>query len=46
MSFANDWVNYIYCDSEGLIWLGHYKGVKAVLIRRRRVLLIIKRLTH
>ena len=19
---ANDWVNYIYCDSEGLIWLG------------------------
>lgn len=24
---ANDWVNYIYCDSEGLIWLGHYKGV-------------------
>lgn len=24
---ANDWVNYIFCDSEGLIWLGHYKGV-------------------
>lgn len=24
---ANDWINYIFCDSEGLIWLGHYKGV-------------------
>lgn len=23
----NDWVNYIFCDSKGLIWLGHYKGV-------------------
>jgi ligand-binding sensor domain-containing protein/DNA-binding response OmpR family regulator/nitrogen-specific signal transduction histidine kinase len=23
----NDWVNSILCDSEGLIWLGHYKGV-------------------
>lgn len=24
---ANDWINYIFCDKEGLIWLGHYKGV-------------------
>lgn len=24
---ANDWINYILCDREGLIWLGHYKGV-------------------
>lgn len=24
---ANDWVNYIFCDSEGIIWLGHYKGI-------------------
>ena len=24
---ANDWVNYIFCDSEGMIWLGHYKGI-------------------
>lgn len=24
---SNDWINYIYCDSEGIIWLGHYKGV-------------------
>ncbi|WP_291528061.1 hybrid sensor histidine kinase/response regulator transcription factor [Bacteroides sp. UBA939] len=24
---VNDWVNYIFCDSEGLIWLGLYKGV-------------------
>lgn len=24
---ANDWINYIFCDSDGLIWLGHYKGV-------------------
>ena len=23
----NDWINFIFCDSEGLIWLGHYKGV-------------------
>lgn len=24
---VNDWVNYIFCDSDGMIWLGHYKGV-------------------
>ena len=24
---ANDWINYIFCDSEGFVWLGHYKGV-------------------
>ena len=24
---ANDWINYIFCDSEGLIWFGHYKGI-------------------
>lgn len=24
---ANDWINHIFCDSEGLIWLGHYKGI-------------------
>ena len=24
---ANDWVNTLYCDKEGLIWIGHYKGV-------------------
>lgn len=24
---VNDWINYIFCDSEGLVWLGHYKGV-------------------
>ncbi len=24
---ANDWVNYLFCDSEGLIWIAHYKGV-------------------
>lgn len=24
---VNDWINYIFCDSQGLIWLGHYKGV-------------------
>ena len=24
---VNDWINYIFCDSEGFIWLGHYKGV-------------------
>ena len=23
----NDWINSLFCDSEGLIWLGHYKGV-------------------
>ena len=24
---VNDWINYIFCDSAGFIWLGHYKGV-------------------
>ena len=24
---TNDWINYILCDSEGLIWIGHYKGL-------------------
>lgn len=24
---SNDWVNYLICDKEGLIWIGHYKGV-------------------
>lgn len=24
---ANDWINYVYCDREGLIWIAHYKGV-------------------
>ncbi|MBQ8672743.1 MAG: response regulator [Bacteroides sp.] len=24
---ANDWVNSLFCDSEGLLWIGHYRGV-------------------
>ncbi|MDR3134379.1 MAG: response regulator [Prevotellaceae bacterium] len=24
---GNDWINYILCDHEGLIWLGHYRGL-------------------
>lgn len=24
---ANDWLNYLFCDSDGLIWLAHYKGI-------------------
>lgn len=24
---SNDWVNYMICDKDGLIWIGHYKGV-------------------
>ncbi|MDO4164971.1 MAG: two-component regulator propeller domain-containing protein [Bacteroides sp.] len=24
---ANDWINYLFCDNEGLIWLAHYKGI-------------------
>ena len=24
---ANDWINSIMCDNEGLIWLAHYKGI-------------------
>jgi signal transduction histidine kinase/ligand-binding sensor domain-containing protein/DNA-binding response OmpR family regulator len=24
---CNDWINYILCDSEGLIWIGHYNGL-------------------
>lgn len=23
----NDWINNIFCDSEGIIWLAHYKGI-------------------
>ena len=24
---SNDWVNYMICDRDGFIWIGHYKGV-------------------
>ncbi|MDR0575393.1 MAG: response regulator [Tannerella sp.] len=24
---CNDWINSIHCDQEGLIWIGHYKGL-------------------
>jgi len=24
---SNDWISAIHCDSEGLIWVGHYKGL-------------------
>lgn len=24
---ANDWMNHLFCDSDGLIWLAHYKGI-------------------
>lgn len=24
---ADNWINCIYCDSEGLIWIGHFKGI-------------------
>lgn len=27
---ANDWVNALYCASDGLIWIGHYKGVSCL----------------
>ncbi len=27
---ANDWVNTLYCASDGLIWMGHYKGVSCL----------------
>lgn len=23
----NDWINTIICDRQGLVWLGHYKGI-------------------
>lgn len=23
----NDWINCMICDSEGLVWFGHYKGI-------------------
>lgn len=26
-SLGNDWINTILCDQEGLIWLGHHKGL-------------------
>lgn len=24
---SNDWINAMICDAEGLIWMGHYKGI-------------------
>lgn len=24
---SNDWINTLLCDSEGLIWIGHFKGL-------------------
>lgn len=24
---ANDWVNYLFCDKDGIVWLAHYKGI-------------------
>lgn len=24
---SNDWVNYMICDRDGFIWIGHYKGL-------------------
>ncbi len=24
---ANDWVNTLFCSNDGLIWIGHYRGV-------------------
>lgn len=26
-TLGNDWINTLLCDEEGLIWLGHHKGV-------------------
>ena len=23
----NDYINYMFCDSEGIMWIGHYQGV-------------------
>lgn len=23
----NDYINYMFCDSEGLMWIGHYQGI-------------------
>lgn len=27
MRLANNWINTMFCDSEGMIWLGHCKGI-------------------
>lgn len=24
---ANDWINCLHCDGDGLIWIAHYKGI-------------------
>lgn len=26
-TLGNDWINTLLCDQEGLIWLGHHKGI-------------------
>lgn len=23
----NDYINYLFCDSEGIVWIGHYQGI-------------------
>lgn len=38
MRLANNWINKIVCDSEGLIWLGHCMGVNCYDPMRREFL--------
>ena len=26
-ALSNNWINAVKCDSDGLIWIGHYKGI-------------------
>ncbi|MDR0962624.1 MAG: hybrid sensor histidine kinase/response regulator, partial [Mediterranea sp.] len=26
-ALSNDYINHVFCDSDGLIWLAHYKGI-------------------
>lgn len=39
-NLGNDWINTIICDSDGLIWFGHYKGVSCFDPQQERFLTI------
>lgn len=38
MRLANNWVKTILCDSEGLIWAGHYMGINCYDPRKNEIL--------
>lgn len=35
---GNDWINAILCDTEGMVWFGHYKGISCFDPKQNRFL--------